>query len=58
MKKLLMLVLCSVTLFAGAGAALGQSAPPVVVFSEAGFPTADTATIPAEQLPKMVPGRA
>ena len=56
MKKLLFLVLCAVTLFLGARAASGQNTSSVVVFSEAGFPTADTATIPADQLSKLVPG--
>src|SRR5262249_30722463 len=56
MKKFLLFAACAITALAIADPALGQNASPVVVFSEAGFPSADTATISPDKLPKLVPG--
>lgn len=55
MKKLLLFALCAVTPLLGAATAFGQRVPPIVVFGETGFPTTDTAVIPADQLPRLFP---
>lgn len=56
MKKLLFFVLCTGAVLTSAYPAFGQNASPVVVLSEAGFPTVDTGAIPPDQLSKLIPG--
>jgi len=54
--KMLRFVFCA-AIALGLGPALwAQSDAPAVVFSEPGFPTADTAAVSADQLAKIVPG--
>src|SRR5438876_6202327 len=56
MIKLMRFALCA-TLSLGFGHAMqAQGDAAVVLLSEPGFPTADTAPIPPDQLTKMVPG--
>src|SRR5215475_8461223 len=55
MKKLLRFGLCALVLQTCANGLIAQETATTVVFSEPGFPTADTAGIPTEQLQKLVP---
>ena len=56
MNKTLVVLLCLTLLLAGAGSLAAQSFPSAVVFSEPGFPAADTAGPPPGALETALPG--
>ena len=56
MKKPLFALICAIFVLASAHAAFAQDSAPVVLFSEPGFPAADSAAIAPEQLAKLIPG--
>ena len=54
--KMLRFAFCAAIMLGFGPGLRAQGDAPVVVFSEPGFPSADTAAVSADQLAKMVPG--
>src|SRR5260370_5917156 len=55
MSKALISTVCIPILFAGTAALAAEPPSSIVVFGEAGFPAADSASPPPEQLEKILP---